>query len=371
MFARLSPSTLGIMFVVVIMALGQVGSTFGPGAYAVSSAALREAPAISGEAAVVLDGNNGDILYDKHAHDWVPPASLTKTVTAIVAIEKARLTDRVHIDFDSFEMVVQSQSTVMGLKPGDEPSIEDLLYGLMLPSGNDAAVAIARYVGGTEQRFIDMMNEKVRGLGLKDTHFSNPHGLHATDHYSSAYDMAALSRYAMQNAAFARIAGSVRYPITGPRPYEVWNLNRLLYSYDGADGVKIGYTEEALETIVASARRSNYRLFVAVMRSNDRYGDSRRLLDYFFGALAEGTVERTPIPTPTATPSTTPSPTPTPPTLQRPEASAPQPGTPLSSAPSVVAANPSPPSSGAASPSAPSSGLEALLRGLLSLFGIR
>ena len=311
MLYRFWLTSAGIFFLIAALAPGFTAPFCQPSAaLAASVAAPQGIPQISGETAVVLDGANGDMLFDKMADERVPPASLTKIATAIVAIEKGRLNDRIHIDFDSYTMVIESQSSIMGLKLGDEPSLEDLLYGLMLPSGNDAAVVIARHVGGTEERFVAMMNEKVAELGLKNTHFSNPHGLHAAEHYSSAYDMAALSRYAMRNPVFAKIAGAVRYAVVGPRAYEVWNLNRLLYTYDGADGVKIGFTEQALETIVGSAKRGNYSLIVAVMRSNDRLSDSRRLLDFFFEAIANGPVERRPAPTPTSTPSPTPSPTP-------------------------------------------------------------
>ena len=273
-------------------------------------AAPPQPPPISGETAVVLDGDTGDILFEKDAFRRVPPASLTKIVTAIVAIENGRLDDIVPIDFDSYEMVLDEQSSIMGLKPGDTPTLEDLLYGLMLPSGGDAAVAIARHIGGTEEHFVEMMNEKVRDLGLVDTHFVNPHGLDAKDHYSSAYDMAALARYGLRNPVFRSLAATKKYEVKGTRTYDVWNLNRLLYTYDGADGVKIGYTENALETIVASATRNGQRLIVSVMRSNSRFTDAARLMDYYFEALAQGEVTRTPAPTPVPIVTPTPSPTP-------------------------------------------------------------
>jgi len=280
-----------------------------------ANAAPEAPPQISGESAVVLDGVTGDILYQKNSHAHVAPASVTKIATAIVAIENIDVHRRVVVDFDSYQMVVDTGSTVMGLKPGDNRSIEDLLYGLMLPSGNDAAVVIARTVGGTEANFVEMMNEKVKSLGLHDTHFSNPHGLDADDHYSSAYDMAALSFYGMRYPLFRSLSEAKKYEIKGNRPYTLWNLNKLLYNYDGADGVKIGYTENALETIVASATRGGQKLIVAVMRSNSRYSDATLLLDYYFKALKQGEVTR--IPAPTATPlptSVPPTATPSPPT---------------------------------------------------------
>lgn len=276
---------------------------------AANGAGLWSPPEISGQSAVVIDGSNGDILYDKESHMHAPPASVTKIATAIVAIENIELDRRVTIDFDSYEMVIDSGSTVMGLKPGDNRSIEDLLYGLMLPSGNDAAVVIARTVAGDEAGFVEMMNEKVRDLGLRDSHFSNPHGLDARNHYSSAYDMAEFSRYGMRYPVFRSLSDTKKYEIKGNRPYDLWNLNRLLYSYDGADGVKIGYTENALETIVASATRDGQKLIVAVMKSNSRYSDARALLDYYFDALKKGQATRVPAATSSPTPTSTVVPT--------------------------------------------------------------
>lgn len=287
-----------------VLSVALAVSAVGPGQS--SAEGLLAPPQISGESAVVLDGSNGDILFEKNSHMRVAPASLTKIATAIVAIENADLQQRLVIDFDSYQMVVDTESTVMGLKPGDNRSIEDLLYGLMLPSGNDAAVVIARTVGGSEAKFVEMMNDKVRDLGLQDTHFRNPHGLDAEGHYSSAYDMAALSLYGIRHSVFRSLSATKKYEIRGNRPYELWNLNRLLYSYDGADGVKIGYTESALETIVASATREGQKLIVAVMRSNSRYADARLLLDYYFDALKEGRATRIPPPTRTPIPTVAP-----------------------------------------------------------------
>jgi serine-type D-Ala-D-Ala carboxypeptidase (penicillin-binding protein 5/6) len=216
------------------------------------------------------------LLYGKDAHKRLAPASLTKIMTAIVAIERGNPQDKVAIDVDSRTMW---ESTVMGLTPGESLALETLLYGLMLPSGNDAALAIAHHVGGSEARFVEMMNEKAKALGLQDTQFRNPHGLDAEGHYSSAYDLAIMARYAMQSPLFQSLSAAQHWQAEG---YDLWNLNKLLGHYPGADGVKVGFTDNAGRCLVASATRDGHRVFVTVIRSQDPAGDSRALLDYAF-----------------------------------------------------------------------------------------
>jgi D-alanyl-D-alanine carboxypeptidase (penicillin-binding protein 5/6) len=161
-------------------------------------------------------------------------------------------------------------------------SVRDLLYGLMLPSGNDAAIEIAKAVGdGDVGRFVDRMNQKAEELGLVDTHFANPHGLDAPDHYSSAYDLAMLGRYGMQNPEFAAIVGTRSYHLAPPSEYDLYNGNSLLKKYPGADGIKIGWTEAAGSTLVASATNSDgKRLIVTVLNSADRDADAAALFDW-------------------------------------------------------------------------------------------
>ncbi len=173
----------------------------------------------------------------------------------------------------------------MGIYPGEELTVEDLLYGLMLPSGNDAALALAEHVAGTRERFAELMNEKVRSLGLTGSQFVNPHGLDANGHYSSAYDMAMLAREGMRNPIFRDLASARSYTTSNGKGYEVGNLNQLLWRYPGADGVKIGFTNAAGRAIVGSAVRDGHRLYVAMMRSNDIYHDSIALLDWAFDAF--------------------------------------------------------------------------------------
>jgi hypothetical protein len=239
-------------------------------------------PLPSAESAVIVDGESGAVLYARSGHARLPQASTTKIMTAIVALENGRLDDRFTVDVDSTRLYQMTESTVMGLMPGQTMSLETLLYGLMLPSGNDAAIAIARRVGGSEEGFVAMMNAKAQALGLRDTQFKNPHGLDADGHYSSAYDLAMLARYGFQNPKFAALAAARHWTGDG---FDLWNLNKLLATYPGADGVKPGFTDNAGRCLVGSAVRDNHRVFVTVMRSSDTTSDSRALLDYAFDSF--------------------------------------------------------------------------------------
>jgi D-alanyl-D-alanine carboxypeptidase (penicillin-binding protein 5/6) len=225
------------------------------------------------------------VLYAKSSHTRLAEASTTKIMTAIVALENGRLEDRVTVDVDSNALYWATESTVMGLMPGQTLSLETLLYGLMLPSGNDAAIAIARHVAGSEARFVEMMNAKARDLGLRDTQYKNPHGLDADGHYSSAYDLAILARYGYQNPKFFALSSARHWNADG---FDLWNVNKLLASYPGADGVKPGFTDNAGRCLVGSAVRDGHRVFVTVMRSNDTTQDARALLDYAFDSFRWG-----------------------------------------------------------------------------------
>jgi len=236
-------------------------------------------PIPTGESAVVLDADSGAVLYSKNPHTHLAEASTTKMMTAIVALENGRLDDRFTVDVDSNVLAATTESTVMGLMPGQSVTLETLLYGLMLPSGNDAAIAIARHIGGSEQRFVQMMNEKAQSLGLRDTQYKNPHGLDVEGHYSSAYDLAAIARYGMQNPKFYALSSARHWTGDG---FDLWNLNKLLGVYPGADGIKPGFTDNAGRCLVGSAVRDNHRVIVVVLRSQDPTSESRALLDYAF-----------------------------------------------------------------------------------------
>lgn len=239
-------------------------------------------PLPTGESAVMLDADSGAVLYAKNPHSHLPEASTTKIMTAIVAIENGRLADRFTVDVDSNALAAATESTVMGLMPGQEVSLETLLYGLMLPSGNDAAIAIARHIAGSEQAYVKMMNDKAQAMGLRDTQFKNPHGLDVDGHYSSAYDLAVMARYGMANPTFSTVVSARHYVADG---FDLWNLNKLLPVYPGADGVKPGFTDNAGRCLVGSAVRDNHRVIVVVLRSQDPTSESRDLLDYAFNGF--------------------------------------------------------------------------------------
>ena len=236
-------------------------------------------PSIPAPFAIAIDARSGSILYARNMHGRVAPASLTKIVTALVAIEYGDLDEWVAVEFDDEELY---DSTLMGIRNGEWYTLRDLLYGLMLPSGNDSALAIANHISGSEEQFAELMNIKVGQLGLTDSHFVNPHGLDEADHYSSPYDMAMITRYALRNSFFVKVSEARTWDVNGTRGYTIYNLNRLLGNYPGADGVKVGYTEAAGPSIVASATRDGNQAIVAFMGGRDTAGESILLLDYIF-----------------------------------------------------------------------------------------
>lgn len=237
------------------------------------------APAVSAKAALVLDGAKGTTLFEKDAHLALPPASLTKMVTAILAIEQGDLDAWVKTDVDSRQM---TGSSLMGLLPGDCFQLRDLIYGLMLPSGNDAALAIARHIAGSDAEFVRQMNAFLARLGLTDSHFANPHGLDATGHVASAYDLALIAKYGMSLPFFAKVVGTPQWTAKGSRTINLPNVNGFLSSYAGADGVKTGFTDSAGRTLVASATKNGRRVFVVLLNDDSRYEDAPKLMDWAF-----------------------------------------------------------------------------------------
>lgn len=238
-------------------------------------------PFLSAEYVAAIEGSCGALIFGRNENGRFPPASLTKLMTAAVATDQADVDKLIVSDVDGAALNAETGSSVMGLTPGMELTLLDLLYGLLLPSGNDAAIAIAKGISGTEEAFVELMNQKAESLALKNTHFTNAHGLYEEGLYSSAYDMAILARYAMENPDLRRIVSTVSWQ---PRWElgEVWNGNAFLTQYEGADGVKIGFTEQSKQTIVASATRDGRRIIASLMSSEDRYTDAERLLDWAF-----------------------------------------------------------------------------------------
>ena len=238
-------------------------------------------PFVSASSIAVVEGSCGALIYGRDEREPFPPASLTKLMTAAVATDQADVSMMITSRIDGAALYDETGSTIMGLTPGMELSLLDLLYGLLLPSGNDAAITIAEGISGTEDAFVELMNAKAQSLALQDTHFTNSHGLYEEGLTSSARDMAMLARYVMQNADLREIVKTVSWQPAWDGP-PIWNGNAFLSEYPGADGVKIGYTEESQQTIVASASRDNRRIIIALLRSQDRYTDAERLFDWAF-----------------------------------------------------------------------------------------
>jgi D-alanyl-D-alanine carboxypeptidase len=242
-------------------------------------------PAIDATAAVVLDGSSGAVMYEKNGHQSLPPASLTKIATAILTVEAGGLNAWVPVDVDSNDL---PGSSVMGLHRGDCFRVRDLLYGLMLPSGNDAALALARFEAGSDDAFVGRMNALATRLHLTETHFVNPHGLSEPGHLSSAHDLALLARYAMTLPDLTAVVGATSWKASGSRTISLTNINTFLSDYSGADGVKTGFTEEAGRTLVASVTRNGRRVFVVVLNAPDRDADAAKLFDWAFANFVWG-----------------------------------------------------------------------------------
>ena len=233
------------------------------------------AKALSAEKAYVLDGISGRVLYERNAQQRSLIASTTKIMTALVVCEQCNVLDRMQIPKEA----VGIEGSSMYLREGEVLSLQELLYGLMLSSGNDAAVALAIYCGGTVEGFAQMMNDKARVLGLKGTHFENPNGLDSPGHYSTARDLAVLAAYAMENPIFYKTVSAKSVTI-GQR--HLTNHNKLLWRVEGADGVKTGYTKAAGRILVSSATRQGRRILAVTIQAPDDWNDHAALLETGF-----------------------------------------------------------------------------------------
>ncbi|WP_088010728.1 D-alanyl-D-alanine carboxypeptidase family protein [Gottfriedia acidiceleris] len=239
---------------------------------------------VSARNAVLMDQKTGRILYGKAMHDSERIASITKIMTAILAVESGKMQNTITIS----SRAVQTEGSSIYLKPGQKIKLEDVVYGLMLRSGNDAANAIAEAVGGSIEGFVYMMNEKAKEIGMSNTYFSNPSGLdqQGKEHYSSAYDMALLTRYAMQNPKYAKIAGTKvhRAPNTAESWDYVWkNKNKLLtFMYKYSTGGKTGFTKKARRTLVSTASKNGMDLIVVTLDDGQDWQDHMSLFEYGF-----------------------------------------------------------------------------------------
>lgn len=241
-----------------------------------------ESPVLPARAYLLMDGTTGQVLHEYQGYTELPIASTTKIMTAILALEQGKPTDVVTVGQKPYD----TGGSTIYLDLGEQQTLSNLMLALMLESANDAAVAIAEHLAGSEERFAGWMNEKARALGATHTHFVNSHGLHDPNHYSTAYDLALIARYAMRNQAFRELVLVEEAEIPGFKanpPRKMFSRNRLLGYYEGANGVKNGYTEEALQTNVASARRGDTELIAVVLGAENRlWTSSMALLDFGF-----------------------------------------------------------------------------------------
>lgn len=269
--------------------------------FSVDFNAVYAAPSVLSESAVLIDANSGTILAQKNADKKMYPASLTKIMTAILAIEMGELTDVITVDDDTPHEIYGSH---IALEEGEILTLKDLLHALMLPSANDAASTIAKHYGGSLDGFVKLMNQKAKDLGAFNTNFNNPHGLHDLNHYSTAADMALITQYAMKNETFKKIVATTKYEIQTTNkkdePRYFTTLNKLLFNtgynqilvdgvyispyYEYATGAKTGYTPEAGNCLVATATKDGTELIAVTMKgiSLEMYQDVHNLFNYGF-----------------------------------------------------------------------------------------
>ncbi len=246
---------------------------------------------ITATAAILVDGRSGQVLYGRNPHMIWPPASTTKIMTALIAAESTPLSTLIMISPQAAHF---REGSVVGLPQGARIPLHDLLYALLLPSGNDVAIAIAEGTAGTVDAFVARMNSEARRLGATQTHFGSPHGLYTPDNYTTAYDLTVITRAALRNPTIAEIVRTKKWTFHPPGGAAriLANHNKLLARYPGADGVKTGYVDESGLTLVASATHGGWRLIAVVLHTRDMWGDSTRLLSYGFAHFRPTTLAR-------------------------------------------------------------------------------
>jgi D-alanyl-D-alanine carboxypeptidase (penicillin-binding protein 5/6) len=232
-----------------------------------------QVPQLSAQSYLLYDLDSGRVLYEQNSKVARPPASLTKLMTALLVLERGDLNATVRV-----EPVDMVEGATMGLTVGDVVSVTDLLWGLLLPSGNDAANTLARYVSGSADAFVVEMNRRAQELGLAQTHFVNPHGLDAEGHVSSAADLLRLTLELWRYPIFRSMVGTARVQWNGR---DLFTTNEMLLSYDGTTGVKTGTTDNAGECLIVSIERDGHTVLMVIMGSNSRYEDARTLYEGF------------------------------------------------------------------------------------------
>jgi D-alanyl-D-alanine carboxypeptidase len=236
-------------------------------------------PYIGAESYIAIDADSGRIISSKNADKKMPMASTTKIMTSILAIENTK-------NLNSIIEIPESCTNIEGsslyLKPKQKVSKIDLLYGTMLRSGNDAALAVANFAGKNNiENFIEMMNNKAKDIGAYNTNFTNPNGLHNDNHYTTAYDLALIGKYAMQNDVFREISSAKLYKANSLNT-TIYNKNKVVHQYSGGTGIKIGYTKTAGRCLVASAKNQNTEIIVVLLNDNNWFNDSYKIFDWAF-----------------------------------------------------------------------------------------
>lgn len=238
-------------------------------------------PEVSAKSAIVMDVSSGRVLYSKNINQKLPMASTTKITTAIVALESGNLTDVIKTS----PRAAHVEGSSIWLEENETITMENAIYGLMLSSGNDAAIAIAEHIGGSVEKFAEMMTETVKRIGAQNTNYKNPNGLDAQDHYTTAYDLALITRYGLKNAKFAEIVKTKEKKI--PWQDHEWNRmlknhNKLLWKYQYADGVKTGFTKKSGRCLVSSATKDGWQVVAVTLNDGDDWNDHIKMFEYAF-----------------------------------------------------------------------------------------
>lgn len=250
-----------------------------PAPYPVNTTGVYPGYEISAEGVIVFDLESGVTLYGRNAEEVLSPASTTKIMTALVALEHYNLDDVVTV------ATVANSGQVMGLVPGEQITVENLLYGALIHSGNDAAWALAEHYEGGVEKFVEAMNEKAMALHLTHSHFTNPVGYDDSAHKMSAIDLARLSAYALTNKTIAKIVAIPQITISDAqhtRFHSLTNVNALLGKIPGVAGIKTGWTEEAGENLVTLVERNGHRVITVVLKSLNRFNDTEQLINWVF-----------------------------------------------------------------------------------------
>ena len=257
-------------FVLGLMIFGYMAEPAGKA----TAADMVQPPTISAKQAILIDSKSGEVLFEKNTDEKGYPASTTKIMTALVTLN---ICEEIGAPVDTLVKIPAEAVGVEGsslyLKKGEERTLENLLYGVMLRSGNDGATALASIMGGNVEHFVDLMNEKARKLGCTGTNFVNPSGLYDENHYTTARDLSKIARCAMENKTFRQVAGAKSWE-------EYQNKNKTVFQYDGATGIKIGFTKMSGRTLVASSKRQGTELICVVLSDGNWFNDAYALMDY-------------------------------------------------------------------------------------------